>query len=264
MTMLECYDPETQDDNHNSSSSSISSNDNTNDNKKNKNILAKIGWMLQEVASLRRLKLTPGYRQRRTDIDDDEFLDSYFMTSSLPKQDSGVISRSFEELDVVWTAMEEWDQITQSFDDAADTIAQYLQEDDNNNNKKTPKIVIDEETIMTSKSSTTDYEVCQIVDIMFEDIVVELKEISTIEGCTSVGPLASVPNFVAIQSSLLTATEKLASCVGSLSIVLDVGREWDNNENVSSTTTTTARIVQRLVSRLIDASNLIDSLIESI
>ena len=52
---------------------------------------------------------------------------------------------------------------------------------------------------------------------LWRDIALELEDVGSIEGCSSVGPPASIPNWIAIQELLSDAgEEELASIVGRL------------------------------------------------
>lgn len=72
----------------------------------------------------------------------------------------------------------DWDGVTASLGEAADALTSYLE----------IQVGVEEAPASTTK--------------MWQVIAQELQDISTIEGCSSVGPPASIPNWLAIQEVL--------------------------------------------------------------
>jgi hypothetical protein len=106
--------------------------------------------------------------------------------------DDESVGKNFQQAGLAW-ADKDWGGVTDSLGQAAVALSDYAE--------KTPA------------AASTDTP-----PLLWQRIAQELQDISTIEGCSSVGPPASIPNWVAIQ-------EELRSSIG------DNELEWANSVN---------------------------------
>jgi hypothetical protein len=144
------------------------------------------------------------------------------------------ISDAFQRADIALT--EDWDLVKDAMHDAAMLIASGI------GRRNVPSGSEPGSSLVAAKN--------RFLVQMFVTIKEELDDISTIEGCTSLGPPSSIPNFVNIQESIQSTIQDITNAINT-----DESNDDDTDVIISVETTTLL---------LQEASDQLDLLIESL